>query len=432
MKRSLTLLVFLGCASAESETKTTADSHTVWLETWREARRCLVADAEDVRTGVAISMLNGRDCTKHLHHLEARISLDDDMRPSEMPGVLRAIADHPASPSKRAKAIEAMDAIVAARAGATAPITIPSRSLRTLRAAAPLFDGKPVNTARFNGGFVSGIAAKRRFVVDAIDDERVVAVDANDTLAIPSRTWRVGWRERPIAAADAGARRLVLRRTRGSAYALDISDGARWTTHAAPRGTSLLDAWQDPRTGGIQVLIRDAEDRLFFQRISPTEPRSRMLHAAHAMPRARQDRECDNAGVRWTLDGDRVARFGEAPLTLGGSARHGQLDCRGDVALVLRRSPDVIERCHHHCWPVFTSAVHGSIASLDDGRWIYAAILEDVVAIWLEPKGPFAPRPEPMMFRLPKLGALVAIAVVAGRPALVMLDGETYQLVPLK
>jgi hypothetical protein len=435
MTRILMFAVLLA-ACVRSDDVAGVEARSSWLEGWLETRRCLVADASDVRTGLAIAMLSGLDCSKQLHRLEAHISVDDSQFARRAAARLVRTIDAESSPTRRAAAIEAMDAVAALlpRTPGSEPTRASPLPLRTLRDVIPLFAGEPVLSTRFNGGYVSATASAKRFIVRAIGEEQVIAVAPHSTLAMPSASWRVEWRDRAIAAADAGSRRIVLRRSASSAYELDVSSdgGAHWRTQFAPPTTRLLDAWQDPVTGAIQVLLGDAKDQILEQRITPQQPRPELHHAEHFTPKDMQTLRCDNAGIAWILAGDRVGRFGESLLHLGGNARMAQLDCRGDVALVLRREPDVLERCHHHCVPVFTSAVRGSSALLDDGRWIYAASIDDVVAIWLEPVGAFDPPPRPRFYRLPKVTQIVAIARVGNHPALVTSENDKYELVPLK
>lgn len=414
------LLFVVGCASAESDSPATLARE--WIENWREVRQCLVADAEDVRTGLAMSQLVGRDCSKRIGDLARGLPDESSIAP---------LVSQQSSLSLRAKAVARLDA-VALQHGQFVAAIAPARSLPTLRGVHSLFAGQDVAVARFNGGMVTGTRPTDQFISAAIGDERRISIETGATLAIPSRRWSVSAHERPLAAADAGLRKVVVRRS-GRSYAIDTSvdDGRRWTTRTS--NATVVDHWQDTRTGVIELLVRDRNDVLLGRRIDPRNSRTEEWVADSSASLNSADVECENGGARWSLDGDRVARFAERALTLHGSARDGQMDCRGQSALVLRRNPDVIERCHQHCWEVFVPPEHlrGSAALLDDGRWLYVAAREDVVAVWIESRDPYEPTPGPRFYRLPTSAPIVGLTVLSGRPALVTSDNG-YALVPLK
>ena len=93
----------------------------------------------------------------------------------------------------------------------------------------------------------------------------------------------------------------------------------------------------------------------------------------------------------WGRRGTRVVHLTASEacwsLSLGEISKTMKLDCRGDAALVLRHDPDVLERCSDEgCQQVFVAPMErdGVAALLDDGRWIYAADLDGMVALWIE------------------------------------------------
>ena len=80
MSRLLPLLFLLSaCSDTDHNAEIQASYRPLhaWLDTWLEARRCLLGDAPDTLTGVTVRKLIGRDCSRLLHQLELQIPTDD-------------------------------------------------------------------------------------------------------------------------------------------------------------------------------------------------------------------------------------------------------------------------------------------------------------------------------------------------------------------
>jgi hypothetical protein len=182
--------------------------------------------------------------------------------------------------------------------------------------------------------------------------------------------------------------------------------------------------WQDPRTRAIEIQVRDELGRLAVHRITPQQPTPVVRLSDYP---AQGFSDCTNGGQHWRLGEVSVARFAEKPLRLTSSTRWGQIDCRASTVLVTSHWPDALERCRDKCEPVFRSPnnLEGRGALLEDGRWIYAVVLDQVVGVWTE-------RSEPVFYRLAKPRALTAIAVLGGKPVLILDAGAKYEIVALE
>ncbi len=399
MSRTAVLLLLVACGTADSKPPPVSAGLEAWLETWDEARRCLVADGHDLETGVAISILTGRDCTKPLHQLQIQGRVVD-----EVDGWWRAAVDRIRKvgnlvlPSRRAALIAEIDErvrLLSLVSRHVSPVPAPAATLKTLQVQATPDGVAPESDLAWLEEAME--KSRDRFVVIA------GAADGSNGVVVRRPAWR----------------------SAEHAYELWISAnrGASWQTQMGPARSHIVDRWQDLATGTVELLIKDHLGLSFVHRITPGAARvivpghdtSRDLGSTGGVIR------CDQGGVMWEVEGDRAARFGGKALQLDGSARDGQVACRGDVAVVLRRDPDQIERCERHCRSEWFAApeLRGSIAMLKDRRWVYAANLEQVVAVWVEDQR------SPRFFRLPVDGDIVGLAMKGGRLVLTVTDGSS-------
>lgn len=410
-RASIVVLLWLGCATAR-ETPVLDPELERWIADWDEARRCLVAPAADSMTGVAISMLEGRDCRKALHKLDVRIAAERD--PLEL---WRSAIDRTGwiegqqSPGTRSILVKEIDARVRAL------VTLQGRHRVEGRASpspptlgAPWrYSHEPQDGRRFDGGRLFAYEwGGKSVLVEEYGRGRWFEVPQP---ALPSGTWGVrdGW------GIDRGTRRIVVRPKPDGTYELEISDdaGKTWRRHA--QHARLLRGWQDLATGEVYLLVEDGTH--FVHRVTADDPRPVVEETRIWDTELRTS--CLRDGRIWALTHAHVTRVRpalEAPLEISGSGKDATLDCLGDQAIVLRRDPEVIERCTGEgCRPVFSppAGLHGVAALLEDGRWIYAAELGGIVGVWVEGGGE-----RPSVFRLPWYSALEAIVVLKGVPIL--------------
>ncbi len=340
----LTALFVVGltaCATADGQP--VPDGIETWLDTWAEARRCLVVDAEDTTTGVAISMLTGRDCAKPLHQLQ--ISSPENALWSSAIDLVGKLDDP--SPSVRALWIADIDSrahllgLIAGHLTTAPTITAP---LQALHPDAILSRPRLVEEAwPRQHSIVRELSTRRYYVLE-------VGAKGPSGVVVLKPVWR---------SAD-------------HAYEIRISSdhGASWQTRIGPPLSHVEDHWQDPQSGTIELLIEDVYGSWWVHRVTPGSP----TIVRHGFDRSRDDGyvdrplRCEDHGVLWQVDGDIAARFGDPPLPLGGAARGGQVACRGEMAVVLRRNPETIERCEDRMcrWEWSPPAkLHGSVALLD-------------------------------------------------------------------
>ncbi len=416
MWRSLMILAFLsGCASREREPPPPQASLQAWLDTWLEARRCLVGDAEDTRTGVAIGMLVGRDCARPLHQLEAMSRTGDagldrawSAAVERIPGIAAAT-----TPEMRANEIDVLDAFARALGFAINRWIPPSdrgAKLPLLADPEEMFGGKRVMTTDFSGGFPHALQSP-----PPDSDDWAISVDQYGNKLLYTQVMQDLRRPWPIAHADSPSQALLVWMPRNYAYAIDVTPKGGTTTTSFVRG-NLDRWWQDARTGEV-IMVVDAR-RTQIHRLRPG---SSAPLVAKTFPLTSHFRKtCLHGGEVWGLEGETVVRVTSPErriFELGGISKGMHLDCRGDTALLLRHFPDVIERCREDaCEEVFTSDTYreGVAALLDDGRWIYASELDGVVAVWVEGEA------GPQLFRFPGMPWLVAITESGGKPALVV------------
>lgn len=424
MSRLLVLALVSGCASLASSTETSTTHLEDWLDNWVTARNCLVDNAGDTRVGLAMSSLQGRDCASSLQKLELEVEDPGGSTVKEFARLSRTIAEAE-SLSERASAVDALDAAASA-VGALRGHPIARRSstreLLTLPQPWIPFENGERYAQSFNAGFAHTISSDHYTVLESFGKATVSWFAKAERLALPSRDVTVS-RHAWLAAAVGDDLVVVMRPDSGAkhAYVLESSHdrGRHWKREPMFVGGSFVRGWQDPRTGEIVLSLQKGETSYVQQ-----------LTAAGAGPLIEtetadqlQDRTCVRDGHVWSLNGESLVSVKAGKrMMLTGWANEPDLDCRGDAAYVLRHAPDVIERCTSTCTRSFeapSKSLRGVIGVLDDGRWIYAATLSRVIAVWVEGAG------TPRFWRLPTFEhdeskTLMSISVLAGKPALVL------------
>jgi len=378
-----------------------------WLDRWMHARACLVAPAVDTATGAAIAMLRGHDCAPQLDELALPWGGASDEWQQAV-ALVGAPELRGPLPSRRAIVVERLDRAAASLSAGLVQPPPPTSPLPELEG------GDQVNVPRaaasFNGGRLVARSGELLMLKDG--DAPVTWFDSMTAPLDPKAD------RRAIPAPAPADPWIWLGPARGSAYHVDVG---RWYADA-PRGSELIDRWQDPRTRELDLVVRNGR-ALEHHRITTQVPH---LRVAKLGPASFEWDDfhgtCHHGGVSWDFDGIAVREVGARlrrmlPVDI---AAEVELDCRANSVLVLARWPDRLERCIDQCRRVFSPPfarvvdhVTGASAMRDDGRWIYAASLEGVAMVWQENA------PEPAVYRLPEAFDLIAITVLAGRPYLV-------------
>ncbi len=141
---------------------------------------------------------------------------------------------------------------------------------------------------------------------------------------------------------------------------------------------------------------------------------------------------CRHQDTLWSMTEAEVQRFGASGFaSMPLHDKQGPdpaIDCRGETALVLRRLPDVVERCTgDHCRVVFEARHHerGGAALFDNGTWIYAAALGRVVGVWRE--GGAAPA----FYQLEDGDELKGVTVLNNTAYFVVVNAGLYRVRPI-
>lgn len=419
MSRCLLLAVVAACNLGHAGPEPAVTSIETWLDHWAEARRCLVADAETTQTGVTMAMLLGRTC-----HDELRV-LVETTSDAVMPGprLVDNIWLHPSVPAQRTAAIELVDRFARDLGKRVGRNVSPPRTSRPLPVLQPKQRIDVDGAMRVSGGVIR-LFGETETVIDQTGAIAQYSSDRTRHVIKPDD----GRRESHVANAESGQQRISVWSLQSSdhAYEIEISSdgGATWTLVEAPKGTTYLDSWQDPLTRAIEIAV-GSEKSAAIHRITAKQPTPVVGNAP--VRTAPGFVECANDGKFWSLGHNAVQRFGEPSMRIKSWASFGGLDCRGTTALVLGHWPDTLERCTDRCEQVFASpnTIEGRSALLDDGRWVYAAELDQIVAVWTERAA------EPTFHRLPKPATIAAMTVLKGQVQLVIDDGKTRELVPL-
>lgn len=409
MSRLLVLSLLAGCAT-RSAPPDVASPIDAWLDRWADARRCLVADAGDTLTGVTVAILLGRTCEAELR---AAMEPAPIIALASAPRLVDAVREQPSMPVKRAAAIDAVDKL-AQQLGRATPV-----SNKTLRLLDPRHAIEHEFGTQFGGGAIRVFSEDKEVVITAFGKQTEYERERGQRPTTDPA--------KHLASLVAGSQRVNVWSTKDTDHAYEIdssSDGTQWTTVESPKG-SYVTHWQDPWTRSLEIQVRDEVGRLAVHRITPQQPKPSVRLSDY--PARGGFADCTNGGQHWWLGEDSVARFAEKPLRLTNWTRVGQLDCRGATALATSHWPDALERCRDKCETVFRSPnnLEGRGALLEDGRWIYAVVLDHIVGVWTE-------RAEPVFYRLAKPHALAAIAVLGGKPVLVLDAGTKYEIVALE
>ncbi len=427
MSRLLPLLGLLAACASSDRSEVTSSYRTLdaWLDTWLEARRCLVGDAPDSLTGVTIGTLTGRDCSRPTHQLELQIVTED----AAVNRVWRHAIDHftavtnAASLATRANAIDDTDAVARALGlaiGRWIPAMERGHGLPLLPEATEMFGGQEVLPPSFNSGFPYAFQ-----MPPADSDAMAVGVDRLGNRLLYKQTIDDSRRPVPLARFDDGVQTRIIWTVgdRSFAYGIDIRSkgGATQTTYVPGK---LLYQQQNAKTGDLVMYVR-YNDKSFLHRFS-----ARNVAAVVEETRFRSEfgfqTSCIHEGDVWGLRRTTTEHLtSQQPwfAVLGEVSKEMQLDCRRGTALVLRHDPDVLERCDdEECKPVFSANSYreGFSALLDDGRWVYVAELDGIVALWIEGDG------KPGLYRLRRQRELRAITVDRGEVMLVSRDRMRY------
>jgi hypothetical protein len=392
MSRLLPLLFLLfACSRSDRDAEIQASYRSLhtWLDTWLEARRCLLGDAPDTLTGVTVGNLIGRDCSKLLHQLELQIPTDDVV----VDRAWMRVIDHFVATSKsdslktNARGIDDTDAGARALGLAIGRWILPMHrgpALPSLPEPIGMFGGE-ASLDSVSGGFVYGSQIPP-FESNALG----VHVDRLGRLLAYTQELDYSRGLHPQADIRTPERTLVVRvdRSRPEEYAIDVTPKGGTTRTTRVPG-ALRFRKQDPKTGEI-VMYVEAGQKTFIHRLKPGATTPSVTKAALETD-FEFDETCIYGGEVWGLWGTRVVHLTTPEqcwsLSIDEISKTMKLDCRRDVALVLRHDPDVLERCSDEgCQPVFVAPTErdGVAALLDDGRWIYAADFEGMVALWIE------------------------------------------------
>lgn len=433
MSRFLLLLTLLSACCSDSDRdaggRAPHRSLQTWLDTWLEARECIVGNAPDTLTGVTIGRLIGRDCSRLLHQLELQVVTDDGEVDRAWWGVIEHLkrTTEAESLATRANGIDETD--VAARAlglavGRWIPEMTKGTPLPLLPEPMPMFGGVDVFDLHLNGGFPYAYQ---------------VPPDGSNTMAIGVD--RLGNRlsysqsidsRRPIAFAEVltatQSLRVWTRADAPFAYAIDVTPTGGVTRTTYLPGKLRYQA-QHAQTGQI-VMHVEHDHEYFIHRIDPGSSTPEISPGQH-LGEHQYNARCMHDGELWGLAGDVAVHVTEKehwPKVVYEISKNMTLDCRADSAIVLRHHPDVVERCGEGgCAEVFVAPTNleGVAAFLDDGRWIYSAVHGDIVALWVEDR-------EPTFARMRRPKNLVAITVDRGLPILVLRNRDRYWSVGLQ
>ncbi len=289
---------------------------------------------------------------------------------------------------------------------------------------APMFGGVDVLDLHFNGGFPYAYQ---------------VPPEGSDTMAVGVD--RLGNRlayaqsinsRRPFAFAEVSTASQALfvwtRADAPFAYAIDVTSKGGVTRTTYVPGKLRYHA-QHAQTGQI-VMHVEHDHEYFIHRIEPGSSTPTVSPGQH-LGEHQYNARCMHDGELWGLAGEVAVHVTEKehwPKVVYEISKDMTLDCRTDVALVLRHYPDVLERCGEGgCEEVFSAPIDraGSAALLDDGRWIYASLLEGIVAVWIEGNE------APALYRVSGQHQLVAITVDRAEPLLAFRSQRRYWSVGL-
>lgn len=376
MSRSL-LVVSTLAACSSSPDLTGVDP---WLDAWSKVRRCLVDPGEDVATGIAIEWLTSHRTCSFTPMLAA-----EPTEQSPLHDLWRAAnhelgtLDREARPSVQAAKVEQID-----RA---------SLILALARGRAP-----------------HAVATEPRIpMIAEVPPKGVFHSVEGPSWSYPHKAEWLGRGK----FAERGRDRIVLdhyghRSLEGLIVHRSHDRGVTWDSEKIPWGV-LRGGMTDPKGGQFWR---------YFQRNGFTTVErfdaDGTLNVYPARLSWRPAQRC-RSSVSWILLGGYLSVEGDDSDGIKVDREDDLVACDRAGALVLAR--DKVLRCQESCKPVFTRPVGGSGSAtlLPDGRWIYVASLEGVVASWVEGLD------GPKFHRLPDpTDEVVALGIADGAPMLLL------------
>jgi hypothetical protein len=454
--KHLLLIAAIACSSSSAP----HEGLVGWLGEWERARSCLVGNVEhldDLGTALRIRQLERRSCRVGPPPIVAALDPDTAERWGDVSARITSVLDA-TDVSDLAPAIQQIDRDIA--------------ELRLEAGLPELERGRSSAIALLEGGRMISVGGRavtdREIVSYAPVTARLIRGDTNyevtyegtvpraigrafgrapRVVAHPSGTWTVtstnrfgsvpvtsdperrlddipSWRH-PTFATDSGPYRLIVHGgDSGAPFAISISrdGGATWGTLWGPQDSRYVGASQDPIEGTIHVFSRDVDATWVYA--FPRESLAEIV-AQHRLPEPMRvpgegaaGVDCRGARTLWARASNGVVRIGN-PMLFSLEPRRlkdpiADVRCNDDIAVTLRRDPDVLDRCvAGGCGPVLelSSNVRGAMAMLSNGTWIYAASSADVVGIWREGA-------KPRFYRLAAPGPVKGIPVFAGVPHL--------------
>ena len=121
MSRLLLIAFFIACSSTPKRIDPiplrAEITLSAWFGRWVTARKCLVAPARDLLTGVTIAMQKGEDCSSVLGRLIVDVAPGGDAQRDILPvakELVRMVGRERLSPSKRSALISDLDKLLEA------------------------------------------------------------------------------------------------------------------------------------------------------------------------------------------------------------------------------------------------------------------------------------------------------------------------------
>lgn len=368
MFRSLLITSALAACSRSVD----LDGVDQWLDAWSRARACLVEPAEDTATGIALARLEGRTCSLATTVAQQPTSdspLHDLWRSANAD--LRSL-DVRDLPSKQSPTIEGIDraALILSLSLGKWPTRLTAPRLRMIAEVPPAGISRPAGDPPW----------------PYPDADRIPA-----SLFVQRGTDRAVWDFYGFHGLE------------GFVVHSSNDRGATWRSEEMPFGLTR-GAWVDNQGGRIwQYVTR--EDRNTVERIDADG-------TVNVFPRRfswRPAQRC-HAGRTWRLLHQELMVEGEEDF-IEVPQNTDLVACNQQGALLI--SPDAVLHCNRSCTQVFLRSVNtsGGATLLADGRWLYVASLEGVVAFWVEGSkhASFSRLPDPE-------DQIVALEMVGGIP----------------
>lgn len=126
MSRFLVLSALAACGTTPARTPVDQRvSFDAWVQRWSEARACVVAPAQDLETGVAIAIQQGRECSGLLARLDVQVGVRMELQRNTLPALkelIRRVRQEQFSSSKRTELIWNVDGLLAALVAETSEL----------------------------------------------------------------------------------------------------------------------------------------------------------------------------------------------------------------------------------------------------------------------------------------------------------------------